>query len=62
MGRVAVMVNSGQAVIAAASFWGVSTWAAGIVPFDTSHGPRYTSPTVVNITPSRSLRRPADRR
>jgi len=49
MSLAAVVVKPGHAAIAVARFWGVSTWAAGIVPFDTSHGSRYTSPTVVNI-------------
>src|SRR3954469_17429746 len=44
-------VNWGQAPIAAASFWGVSSWAAGITPLDVSHGSRATSPTVEKRTP-----------
>ena len=51
IGWGAVAVNRGHAAIAAASFWGVSTWAAGITPFVASQGSRETSPTVANITP-----------
>src|SRR3954447_8966374 len=58
-------VNWGQAPIAAASFWGVSIWAAGITPLDVSHGARATSLTVEKRTPQaespRACGRPTSR-